>query len=153
MLITVSKGITLNGSLKPIEGEAPMLQSLEIFQSAQSLARHSARQQAVVAKNIAHADTPDFKAMTLPDQKAQTQSLQLATPTRAPRQAHIVTTSSQGTLTPRVDRTAELSPNGNSVSIETEILKSIEAERSHKRAMTVYQSALTILRTSIGRGR
>ena len=130
-----------------------MFKSIEVFQSAQSLARHSARQQAVVAKNIAHADTPNFRAMTLPDHAKQDQSLQMTSLSRVPRARHIMTPAASGNIQPHVDKAAQLSPNGNSVSIETEILKSIEAERTHKRAMTVYQSALTILKSSIGRGR
>jgi flagellar basal body rod protein FlgB len=43
------------------------------------------------------------------------------------------------------------SPNGNSVSLELEMLRGIEAQRAHSRAMRVYGSALGILRASIGR--
>lgn len=130
-----------------------MFKSIEVFQSAQSLARHSAKQQAVIAKNIAHADTPDFRAMTLPDRSSNGASVGMVASTRAPRQSHFAMTLPSGAMKPKVDDAAQLSPNGNSVSIEVEILKSIEAERAHKRAMTVYQSALTILKSSIGRGR
>jgi flagellar basal-body rod protein FlgB len=51
------------------------------------------------------------------------------------------------------DKTAATSPDGNSVEVEGEILKSIEAERQHSRAITIYQSTMNLLRSSIGRGR
>jgi flagellar basal-body rod protein FlgB len=131
-----------------------MFTSLDVFQSAQSMARHAAKQQAVVARNIAHANTPGFKAMTLEPQSANATALAMRTPAQSGRSAHFAMAtpgadpSSHKTV---IDREAQISPNGNSVSIETEMLKSIDAERRHKRAMTVYRSAMTILRTSIGR--
>ena len=42
-------------------------------------------------------------------------------------------------------------PNGNSVAIEDEILRSVDAKRQHDRALAIYRSSLNILRTSIGR--
>ncbi|WP_298295596.1 FlgB family protein [uncultured Litoreibacter sp.] len=152
-MITVSKGITLNGSLKPVEGEAPMFTSLEIFQTANSVARHSAQQQAVIARNIAHSDTPGFKAMTLPDPAHNSHANVSPGGLKISRSNHIqnspLFSSTQLQLEPR----GSTSPNGNSVSVEIETLKSIEAERNHSRAITVYQSALNIIRSSIGRGR
>jgi flagellar basal-body rod protein FlgB len=51
------------------------------------------------------------------------------------------------------DKSAETSPDGNSVAVEAEMLKSIEAERQHSRAITIYQTSMNIIRASIGRGR
>jgi flagellar basal-body rod protein FlgB len=52
-----------------------------------------------------------------------------------------------------VDRPSGGSPNGNTVSIEMEMLESIEADRTHNRAVTIYETALGILRTSMRSGR
>lgn len=128
-----------------------MFTSLDVFQSAQEMARHAARQQSVVATNIAHADTPNFKAMTLPDRVPDTDVMALRTRAGQQRSRHFELSSSAALPRPVEDRNAPMTPNGNTVTLETEMLKSIEAERHHKRAMTVYQSAMTILRTSIGR--
>ncbi len=130
-----------------------MLTSLEILQSAQAMARHAAGQQSVVAKNIANADTPNFKAMMLPERPGSEGAPFPQMTSRATRAGHFSMGADLTSLKPVEDPDAQMSPNGNSVSVEMEILKSIEAERAHSRAMTVYQSALTILRTSIGRGR
>lgn len=43
-------------------------------------------------------------------------------------------------------------PNGNSVNLEEEVLRSVEATRAHNRALTIYNTSLQILRSSIGRG-
>lgn len=126
-----------------------MFTSLEIFQSAHKMAVHAGQKQAVIAKNIAHADTPGFKAMMVQDLEDASKPPEI----RMSRAGHISSPLGAETYKTSKDMSAEISPNGNSVSLEMETLKSIEAERQHSRAMTVYQSALNILRSSIGRGR
>lgn len=130
-----------------------MFTSLEIFQSAHASATRAAQQQAIVAENIAHADTPDFKAMTLSDQSMADRPQLEGHQMRVSRNAHINIFTDSAPIEVVEDQTGSASPNGNTVSIANETLKSIEAERRHSRAITVYQSALGILRTSVGRGR
>ncbi|MEM9434355.1 MAG: FlgB family protein [Pseudomonadota bacterium] len=128
-----------------------MFDTLDIFKTAHAAAKHAAGRQSVVAENVANSDTPGFKARdigTFEDLVNQSSTSGL----RTTRETHINTpanTRSTGTF---IDRNLEASPNGNTVSIETEMLKSIEAERQHSRAMAVYQSSLNILRSSLGRG-
>ncbi|MBL4628202.1 MAG: FlgB family protein [Roseicyclus sp.] len=117
-----------------------MFQGLEIFQLAGGLARHSAARQAVVAQNIANADTPGYRARdvagfgeTWRNMTAEAREGRAEMPMRV------------------VDAGTPASPNGNSVSLEFEMLRGIEAQRSHDRAIRIYGSALSILRTSIGR--
>ena len=130
-----------------------MFKSIELFHAAHKMAQHAASQQAVVAGNIANADTPNFRAMTMPERTDTSQSLPMARSAHVPRASHILTSGQATGMAPVIDRSSEIAPNGNSVSLEGELLKSIDAERQHSRAVTVYQSALGILRTSLGRGR
>jgi flagellar basal-body rod protein FlgB len=51
------------------------------------------------------------------------------------------------------DRDAEPSPNGNTVSLETELVRSASAKRQHDVSLAIYRSSLDILRASLGRGR
>jgi flagellar basal-body rod protein FlgB len=46
---------------------------------------------------------------------------------------------------------AEASPNGNSVSLEQEMLNSVEIQREHNRALAIYKHSLDVLRVTIGR--
>ncbi|MGB1209636.1 MAG: flagellar biosynthesis protein FlgB, partial [Paracoccaceae bacterium] len=48
-----------------------------------------------------------------------------------------------------VDASAD--PNGNSVTLETELLNSVDAKRQHDRALAIYKSGMNILRATIGR--
>ncbi|MEX3017517.1 FlgB family protein [Gymnodinialimonas hymeniacidonis] len=117
-----------------------MFDRLEIFQLAGGLARHSAARQAVVAQNIANADTPGYRARDVADFAETWRNM-----TAENRLGH-------GDMPMRVlDAGTPASPNGNTVSLEFEMLRGIEAQRAHDRALRVYGSAMTILRTSIGR--
>lgn len=115
-----------------------MFDRLDVFQMASGLARHAAARQAVVAQNIANADTPGYRARDIADFASAWRQAGPATGADAPP---IRTIDSGGPT----------DPNGNSVDLETEMLRGIEAQRAHSRALRVYSSALGILRTSIGR--
>lgn len=117
-----------------------MFEGLEIFQLAGGLARHAASRQAVVAQNIANADTPGYRARDVSDFASTWRNM--TSEVRAGR----------GEMPMRViDANTPASPNGNTVSLELEMLRGIEAQRAHSRAMRVYGSAMSIMRTSIGR--
>ena len=51
----------------------------------------------------------------------------------------------------RMDPGSEVSPNGNSVSIEREMMKASEVRAEHDLALTVYKSSLNLMRSVIGR--
>ncbi len=50
-------------------------------------------------------------------------------------------------------RAGQASPNGNTVSLETEMMKATEVRHQHDLALSVYPTSLNILRTALGRGR
>lgn len=126
-----------------------MFKSLDIFQTAGAMARHAGARQAVVARNIANADTPGYQAQaTRPF--SETYRSQGNMTVRATRAGHIPSQASTSLNNGSVG-TAEPSPNGNSVSIEEEMMKSVAISREHNRALAIYRHGLTILRSSIGR--
>lgn len=132
-----------------------MFQKLEIFQMAHGMASHAGRLQVVAAQNMANADTPDFKAKTLTPFKELIATDAHRASQRATRARHLNGNlpEQNGIQTAQVsvDETAQSDPNGNSVAIEDEILRSVDAKRQHDRALAIYRSSLNILRTSIGR--
>lgn len=147
---TIYKGIKVKPLLKPIEGEAPVLQNIELFQSAYALARHSGMRQAIIAQNIANADTPgyearDLKPFSLPATGGRDAERMIAT-----RPAHL---SGHAAMAPFLLTNPEnraANPNGNTISLQEELLFAVEAKRSHDRALAIYQSGLRILRSSLG---
>lgn len=134
-----------------------MLQNLNVIKLAGELAQHASSRQATVARNIANIDTPGFKAkdtLNFDEHVARLGSLRSNSDSlRTSRDGHVARSPQAAYFETVTDRSIEQKPNGNTVSIENETLKSIEAERAHSRALAIYQSTMTILKTSIGRGR
>ncbi len=127
-----------------------MYDSLELFQTAAAMARHAGSRQAVVARNIANADTPGYQARHIaPFQEAYgaTGSVEM----RATRAGHVTAPAHRSPSAVVTARDAEPSPNGNTVSLEEELLNSVAISREHNRAVTVYRHAMTVLRTTLGR--
>ena len=116
-----------------------MFDRLEIFALASAQARHAAARQAVVAQNIANADTPGYRARDVADFAETWRALQGRADPGGPLPLRVV------------DAGTPAAPNGNSVSLELEMLRGVEAQRSHDRALRVYGAALAILRATIGR--
>lgn len=126
-----------------------MFDRIEIFQMAQSMAVHAVARQTTMAGNVANADTPGYRARdAVPF--AETFAAQ-QTDLRATRPGH-VTFASDGGRVPTRFVPGEAAPNGNTVSLETEMVRAAEIRGQHERALAIYRSGLNILRTSIGRG-
>lgn len=122
-----------------------MFQSLDLFRTSMALARHAGQMQAYSAQNIANADTPGYRATDMPG--FQTILKQSGTAQRSTRAGHIHTPWAEVTRS-RTDR-EQADPNGNTVSLETEMVKAVDAKRQHDRALSIYRSGLSILRASI----
>ena len=127
-----------------------MHNSLDLFQTASAMARHAGARQAIVARNIANADTPGFQAQSIAAFK-DVYRADGAGDMRTTRAGHMTPTADTAVNRTSVT-TGSPSPNGNTVSIEDELLNSVAVGREHNRALTVYRHAMTILRTSLGRG-
>ncbi len=121
----------------------------DVMRMAQQMARHSAARQVTIAENIANADTPGFRARDLADFG---DSYQKATPLTATRVTHLHNEAGAPGLVARTDRNAPvLSPNGNSVSLEREMMRGAQNKQSHELALAVYGSARNVLRAALGR--
>jgi len=135
--------------LKPIEGEAPMYQNLTLFRVSGAAASHAASRQAQVATNIANADTPGYKARAIAP-FGETYRAGSASQLRATRLGHLSLSANSGAARPQPGG-GEPSPNGNTVSLEEEMVNSVEVEREHSRALAIYRHGLDILRIAVGR--
>ncbi|MDD8022858.1 MAG: FlgB family protein [Paracoccaceae bacterium] len=127
-----------------------MFEKLEIMQIAQAMASHAALRQSAVTQNIANADTPGYKAKDV-SSFAETYETEDRSPLRATRAGHIGARDSFAARVTEQTDTAATSPNGNSVSLEDEMVKGADIKRQHDLALTIYKTSLGILRTSLGR--
>jgi flagellar basal-body rod protein FlgB len=125
-----------------------MYQTLDVFQTAAAMARHAGRRQAVVAQNVANADTPGYRARQIAS-FAETHRTAPGAAMRTTRAGHLGTTTVGGA--DPGPTTSEPAPNGNAVSLEREMLHAVEVAREHNRALTIYRKSMEILRLSLGR--
>ena len=133
-----------------------MFQDLEIFQMAHGMAQHAGRLQAVAAQNMANADTPGYKAKLITPFADTLRQSNASGGQRATRPSHMNGVQADHPIGQAAllmqDEEARSDPNGNSVAIEDEILRAVDAKRQHDRALAIYRHGLTVLRTAIGRG-
>ena len=128
-----------------------MYSDLNVFRTAHAMTRHAGARQAVIARNMANADTPGFKAMDLRPFADLVRDGQSPVGMRASRPGHLNGHADLGSPRAETDRSAPGDPNGNSVSLEAEMVKAVEVKRQHDRGLAITRSALTILRGAIGR--
>jgi flagellar basal-body rod protein FlgB len=127
-----------------------MFEKLELTRMAQSMAAYSGARMAVIAENVANADTPGYKAKDMPAfSKVFSEA---GGDMRATRPGHLTAASQSALPTPDVVRGHE-APNGNSVSLEAEMVKSVEARQGHEMALAIYRATSDVVRASLGRPR
>ncbi|MFZ5963529.1 FlgB family protein [Thalassococcus sp. BH17M4-6] len=127
-----------------------MFQNLDILKTAMAMARHAGFQQAQSAQNIANADTPGYRAATVIAFADLVRDRDGVTGQRATRTGHLHGRADATAVPVSLSRSAQ-DPNGNTVSVETEMVIAVDAKRQHDRALAIYRSGLNILRASIGR--
>lgn len=127
-----------------------MFEKLELTRMAQSLAAQSGARMAVIAENVANADTPGYKAKDVPafSEVYEAEGLEM----RATRPGHLSAPAQSAAPGPEVASGHE-APNGNSVSLEAEMVKSVEARQSHEMALAIYRATSDVIRASLGRPR
>jgi flagellar basal-body rod protein FlgB len=132
-----------------------MFESLDILKQAQAMASHAGARQSSIARNIANADTPGYRPTDIVPFADAYHEADGGMHLRQTRAGHIGPGEDALALTERLARPipGATSPNGNGVSIEAEMVKSAEVKNQHDMALSIYSSALGILRTSLGRPR
>lgn len=138
---------------------------LKILGMAKGLASHASQRQSLIAENVANADTRSYRAR---DVKAFSEvydgpggdpatrvGASAFTPT-AMRPGH--TGFDERGRAANVSEVYEISklgadsPNGNSVSLEDQMVRGAQAAADHEMALAVLRKSMDFLRMAIGRG-
>ncbi|MFD1913708.1 FlgB family protein [Halodurantibacterium flavum] len=125
-----------------------MFRQLELFKMAHGLAAHAASRQGVIAQNVAHADTPGYRARDIAS-FSDVWRQQGGGGLRQTRMSHDFGPASGARL--QEVRAGSSEPNGNSVSLEQQMIHAAEVRHQHDLALSVYRTASTVLRKSLGR--
>jgi flagellar basal-body rod protein FlgB len=115
------------------------------------------QRQDVLTQNVANADTPGFVARDLKPQDFSEELRQAQSPARAASQLMItdprhisVPSASSAPFEDYEVRDAEANPNGNSVSLEQEMIKVADTEAQFQAATNLYGKTITMMKTAIG---
>lgn len=127
-----------------------MFAGLEIFRMSSAMAIHAGERQAVIAQNVANADTPGYVARDISGFMDSYDAGNTFVG-RATRAAHLHRFDEEKSAFELLQRPSATSPNGNSVSLETELLKAAEVKSQHDQANAIYKSALNILRQTVAK--
>jgi flagellar basal-body rod protein FlgB len=126
-----------------------MFEKLEITAMAQAMASHAGARLGAISQNMANADTPGYKARDVADFSTVWQA-ESGDGMRATRAGHLG--SAAQTMTPEIIASSGASsPNGNSVSLEGEMVKAVEVRQQHDMALAIYRNTSDIIRASLGR--
>lgn len=117
-------------------------------------ARHAATRQTVIARNIANADTPGFAAQ---DVVPFGRIMSGTSPDFMPhmtRSGHMgAVPAMDGLLIEAISTPGAQTPDGNTVSIEDQMVRAADARRQHDLALSLYRKSIDIIRLGLGRAR
>lgn len=120
---------------------------VEVLNMARAMAAHAAARQVQIARNVANADTPGYQARHMPAfaevWEGRGQAL------RATRPGHIGV-GAQLRVAAAVDA-ENLSPNGNSVSVEAEMMAAAQVRQEHDWALAIHRTLSGSIRAALGR--
>ncbi len=130
---------------------------IPLFNLMKSKLDFMSQRQAVLAQNIANADTPGYKAKDIKEPNfyklisangAPPNTLKLAATTAG----HILTSATNGSDFKIVKRhsTDELNPNGNNVAIEDEMSKVGQNQAEYQKVLNLYSKAISLFKVAIG---
>ena len=126
-----------------------MFEKLEITAMAQAMAAHAGQRLGLVAQNVANADTPGYQTQDIQD-FASVWKDGASGGMRTTRPGHEM--PGPGMQDARVIAgRGHMSPNGNSVSLEAEMVKAVETRQQHEMALAIYRGTSEVIRASLGR--
>ena len=126
-----------------------MFAKLEITAMAQAMASHAGARLGAVSQNMANADTPGYKVRDVADFATVWEAGQGGS-MRSTRAGHLGA-DPQTMTTVALSGSGATSPNGNSVSLEGEMVKAVEVRQQHDMALAIYRNTSGIIRASLGR--
>ncbi len=126
--------------------------NIPLFAVMKSKLNYMSERQSVLARNIANADTPGYRAQDLAEPdfgKIMSQKLRMA----APHSGHMTGTGGGTGAAKVIERktTDELNPNGNNVVIEEEMSKVAMNQAEYQKVLNLYSKTISMFKLAIGR--
>jgi flagellar basal-body rod protein FlgB len=130
-------------------GELPVFAALK-----QKMNWHQTRQ-GLLAENVANAETPgyrgrDLKAFDFADHVNQFSTAQISTVSTNSKHVSIGMSNTNG-FSPNSMNNFEITPEGNGVTLEDEMMKVASNQMDYQAATTLYTRSMRLIKTAIGR--
>ena len=128
------------------------LASFDIFKGIAAKMAWLTQRQNVIAQKIANADTPDYQAKDLKqlDFKSTLEAKLRPTTTNP---LHLASTQGAGAArAEKEDKPYEVTPSGNTVSIEEQMQKASQTGIDYQMITTLYQKNIGLIKTALDRG-
>lgn len=118
-----------------------MLSNVKLLNIMSAMAKYAGNRHAVIAENISNSDTPNFKAKDLrPFSEVFQQS---------EKEGSRPQDMSLQTIT--MDTGNAASPNGNTVSLEQQMMLSTQNKADHDMALAVYKKTMDMMKMAVGK--
>ncbi len=134
------------------------LSQLPIFSSMTKRMSWLTQRQAVLAQNIANADTPDYKPRDLKplDFKNIVRNYHAGLAATATHAGHLSPSGSARTTTTFQEivqkDTHETTLSGNAVALEEQMMKAAETSMAYEMTVNLYRKHISMIKTALGRG-
>ncbi len=131
------------------------LDSISLFRVVDKQLRYLGQRQETLAKNIANANTPGYQAMDLaaPDFQSAMNSVQpVEMAATAPAHFGVVT----GASAPAKEKPIvpwEISPDGNSVVLEQQMMEASSTQANYQMATELYRKYIGMMKLALGSNR
>ncbi len=121
-----------------------------LFDLAEQRLAWADRRQAVLALNIANANTPGFKPHDLRPFAATLADANIVAPART-QPNHLMGTAAARAPNEVVDRRHMQSPDGNAVALDEQLVKVADTETTHSLVTSIYKKYLGMFNMALGR--
>ncbi len=128
--------------------------NLPVFSLANEKMRFASQRQALLAQNIANADTPGYKTQDLktPDFGAMLSGRMHAVAPSKTNPMHLSAAGGAGQPFKQITRphTAETHPNGNTVSLDEEMKNMSLNQSDYQSTTAIYQKTVSMFKMALG---
>ena len=115
--------------------------------------RWQQQRQDLLAQNVANADTPNYRGQELKPTEFGEEVHAVSSPRvvlAATSPMHIAGPASDGGGDPEVQANFEVTPEGNGVTLEDELMKVTAYQMDYEAVTTLYTKSLGLIRTALG---
>ena len=122
-----------------------------VFDLAERRLAWTDRRQAVLAQNIANANTPHYQPHDLPPFAAALGRTNAVAPVRT-QPNHLAGSSGAASQTEIVERARTRTLDGNAVALDAQLVKVAETQTAHALVTNIYKKYLGLFSIALGRG-